>query len=257
MTTKRKPWTARRIHLWIAVILAIPMILIAVSGILIAMRSVTTLQVPMSWLGAEAVPDHLPMTAYLEMPGGAAWIGNAQGLTRIQDGKVQRIEAFNGQEIVGLARLPERPTPVVATKMAVWTEQGGVWQTGPRGRVRQLSTLPEGQVLTIAGGRGEMAAGRALVTTDGVEWKVYGRAMKANKALPPLEHPSVSLHQWMRELHSGAYFLGKGPGEMVWSNLFGWVLTLLSLTGLWMWWQLERRKARERAGTSLPLGAKE
>ena len=246
MANKRKPWTARRIHLWVAVILAIPMTLIAISGILIAMRSVSSVKVPMSWLGAEAAPDRLPITAYLEMPEGVVWMGNAQGLHRIQGGQPQGVEAFAGQEIVALARLPERPTPVVATKMAVWTQQGGVWQAGLRGRVRQLSTLSDGQVLAIAGGRGEMAFGRAMVTADGAEWKVYGRAMKANKTLPALENPTVPLHQWMRELHSGAFFFGKGPGEMIWSNLFGWVLTLLALTGLWMWWQVERRKAREK-----------
>jgi hypothetical protein len=255
MSAKRKPWTARRIHLWVAVILAIPMTLIAVSGVLIAMRSVSTVQVPMSWLGAEAVPDHLPISAYLEMPNGVAWIGNAQGLNRIQGGQTQGVAAFAGQEIVALALLPDHPMPVVATKMAVWTEQGGVWQAGLRGRVRQLTTLSDGQVLAIAGGRGEMAFGRAMATRDGAEWKVYGRAMKANKTLPALENPTVSLHQWMRELHSGAYFFGKGPGEMVWSNVFGWVLTLLALTGLWMWWQVERRKARERE-EAVPVGIK-
>lgn len=250
MSIKKKPWTARRIHLWVAVIVAIPMTLMAVSGILIAMRSVSTLQVPMSWLGAESVPDRLPITAYLEMPDGVTWIGNAQGLNKLSRGQTQRTPHFAGQEIVGLAALAGAHAPVVATKMAVWVESGSVWKPVLRGRVRQLSSLPDGQVLAIAGGRGEMAAGRPMVTQDGVDWHIYGRAMQANKSLPALEHPTVALHQFMRELHSGAYFIGKGPGEMIWSNLFGWVLVLLALTGLWMWWKVQQQKAVSAKGSA-------
>jgi hypothetical protein len=70
MSNKRKPCAARRIHLWVAIILAFPMAIMAVSGILIAMRSVTQIQVPKHWLGGESVPERLPITAYLELPGG-------------------------------------------------------------------------------------------------------------------------------------------------------------------------------------------
>ncbi|MBW7900695.1 MAG: hypothetical protein H3C26_04415 [Rhodocyclaceae bacterium] len=75
-------------------------------------------------------------------------------------------------------------------------------------------------------------------------------AQQANKALPALESPSVPLHRLMRELHSGAYFLGKGP-EILWSNVTGWVLVALSLTGLWLWRVTERAKAASRARRKL------
>ena len=184
MATK-KPWTARRIHLWVATILAVPMILMAVSGVLIAMRSVSDVKVPMRWLGSEAVPDRLPISAYLESAPGVTWIGNAQGLTRLAEGKSEVISHFSGQEIVGLAALPGSPQPIVATRMAVWAEQEGRWQPVQRGRVRQLTTLSDGRVLALAGGRGEMAAGRPMATRDGLKWEVYGPAMRANKQMPP------------------------------------------------------------------------
>jgi hypothetical protein len=249
MTPKRKPWTARRIHLWVAVILAIPMVLMAGSGILISMRSVMQVQVPLSWLGSEKVPERLPIMAYLETADGTVWIGNAQGLNAITAAGAKPVDAFAGQEIVGLAALPGKATPAVATRMAIWTETDGNWQAVKRGRVRQLSSLPDGRVLAISGGRGEMADGRPMVTRDGEDWMPYKAAMQANKQLPALDKPSVALHQFMRELHSGAYFFGKGPGEMAWSNVMGWVLVLLSLTGLWMWVKRERQNARERAAT--------
>jgi hypothetical protein len=52
---------------------------------------------------------------------------------------------------------------------------------------------------------------------------------------------------FMREIHSGAYLFGKGPGEIIWSNVLGWILVTLSLTGLWMWLRVERQKSKNRA----------
>jgi hypothetical protein len=252
MSQPRKPWTARRIHLWVAIILAIPMTLMAVSGILIAMRSVTHIQVPMSWMGAEKAPERLPITAFTQTADGTTWIGNAQGLNAIQGDKVQVLEHFKGQEIVGVAALAGSNTPIVATRMAIWAEIDGTWTAVRRGRVRQLVPLADGGVLGISGGRGEMADGKPFFTKDGENWQPYGPAMKANKQLPKLEEPKVALHQFMRELHSGAYFFGKGTGEMAWSNLMGWVLVLLSLTGLWMWVKRERERRRAAVPTVAP-----
>jgi hypothetical protein len=251
----KKPWTARRIHLWIGVILAVPMTLMAITGILIAMRSVTHIQIPMRWLGAESIPERLPINAFVQGPDGAAWIGNAQGLYRIAEGKAEPVPHFDGQEVVGLAFPAGAALPIVATRMAVWAEGDGRWTPTKRGRVRQLTTLPDGRVLTVAGGRGEMADGRPFVSADGVEWTPFAPALRANMALPLLDDPKVALHQAMRELHSGAYFFGKGPGEMVWSNLLGWVLAGLSLTGLWIWLKAERVKARKRSAAAAPASS--
>jgi hypothetical protein len=255
MTKPRKPWTARRIHLWVAIVLSIPMLLISFTGVLIALRSVSDVKVPMRWMGSETIPERLPITAYMETPDGTIWIGNAQGLYRVRDGKAEAVDAFAGQEVVGLAQVREMPSPMVATRMAVWTPADNQWTAVKRGRVRQLGNLPDGRVLAISGGRGEMADGKPMVSDDGQQWRPHMRAMQANKLLPPLTDPKVALHQFMRELHSGAYFFGKGPGEMSWSAVVGSVLALLSLTGLWMWVRVERQKARDRRAAATPAGA--
>jgi len=33
---------------------------------------------------------------------------------------------------------------------------------------------------------------------------------------------------------------------MAWSNIMGWVLIALCLTGLWMWFKREKQRAEER-----------
>lgn len=238
---RSKPWTARRIHLWVAALLALPLTLMAVSGILISVRSISSIKVPMRWMSSETVPERLPMLAYTEGADGRRWIGNSQGLWLVQQGEARQVPAFSGESIVGLAQVGGQSSPVVATSMALWFEQDGRWQVASRGRVRQLANLADGRVVAIAGGRGEMANGRALTTEDGHSWTPYGPAMQSNKLLPALATPEVALQQFMRELHSGAYFFGKGKGEIFWGNLIGWVLGLLSLTGLWMWWKSQQR----------------
>lgn len=247
MSRTRKPWTARRIHLWVAIVLAVPMLMMSFTGVLISLRSVTDLKVPMRWMGSESIPERLPITAYLESTDGTIWLGNAQGLYRVRGGKAELVEAFAGQEVVGLAQLRETASPMVATRMAVWTPRDDQWSAVRRGRVRQLGNLPDGRVLVISGGRGELADGKPMVSDDGQQWRPHMRAMQAQQTLPPLTEPKVALHQFMRELHSGAFFLGKGPGEMTWSGVVGGVLALLSLTGLWIWVRVERQKAHDRS----------
>jgi hypothetical protein len=244
---QRKPWTARRIHLWVAVILALPFMVMAISGILISMRSVTQISVPMSWMGSESVPERLPFMSYLETSNGQVWIGNAQGLTLVQQNKSEPVAHFSGQEVVALAQVGDQAWPIVATRMAVWTRaDDGSWNAVKRGRVRQLMRMTDGRVLAIVGGRGEMADGKPWITGDGIHWEIHQLAMKSNKLLPTLDSPSVPLHQFMRAIHSGAFVLGKGLGEMAWSNVMGWVLIALCLTGLWMWFTREKQRADER-----------
>ncbi|MBP6748564.1 MAG: PepSY domain-containing protein [Xanthomonadaceae bacterium] len=246
MNAKRTPWTARRIHLWVSIALSLVFLLIAISGAVIGARSALDARVPMRWMSSETIPDRLPVTAYAEMPDGSIWIGNGQGLHRIADGKAERIDRFRGKEILALAAAADNTTPIVATKMVLWSRHAGEWKEVKRGRLRQLSTLSDGSVLAIVGGRGEMANGKPFMTRDGSEWRPYRPAIAANAHLPPLVDPTVDLQMFMRELHSGAYFFGKGRGEIVWSLITGLVLVLLCLTGLWMWGRREWARARNR-----------
>lgn len=240
---KPKPWTARRIHLWVSIALALPMLLIAASGMLIGLRSIGTLRVPASWLSAESVPATLPMSAFAEAPDGSVWIGNLMGLSRVASEGANAIPQFVGQEIVGLAFAGDAAKPVIATRMAVWSPMEKGWKPQLRGRVRQVSRLADGRVLVIVGGRGELADGKPMVTADGKQWMPHAAAQEANSRLPRLDNPTVPVQQLARELHSGAYFIGKGPGEIAWAITFGIILGLLALTGLWMWIRSERQKA--------------
>ncbi|MCU0756685.1 MAG: PepSY domain-containing protein [Xanthomonadales bacterium] len=162
------------------------------------------------------------------------------------------IPQFNGQEIVGLAFAKDASRPVIGTRMAIWIPAERGWKPELRGRVRQLMRLNDGRVLAIVGGRGELANGKPMVSADGVNWAPYETANNAQSRLPRLENPEVPIQQLARELHSGAFFIGKGPGEIFWSITFGLILGLLAITGLWMWIKSERQKAgRHQHGKSV------
>lgn len=246
-----KQLTSRRLHLWLALLILVPLLVMSVSGIVIALRgAMPPISVPLSWMGAEKLPSSLPMTAFVETTDGKVWIGTAQGVSSVADGKVLSLDAFKGQEIVALAQLNNHPSPIVATKMAVWVLQDGAWVAMQRGRVRMLSRLTNGSVLAIVGGRGEFADGKPLITDDGVHWKPYQTAIQANSQMPPLTDPSVALHMFMRELHSGAYFFGKGLGEWLYSGAIGILLMVLLITGMMMAIKILAKKKHRKAQTA-------
>lgn len=147
---------------------------------------------------------------------------------------------FAGQEIVGLAAFSVSHAPVVATKMAIRVESGTILEGRYlRGRVRQRRAgWPRYWRLRVAVARWPQADhGHAELAWTGT---VYGRAMQANKSLPALEHP-VALHQFMRELHSGAYFIWQRPGNGLERSLG--VVDCACPDGLWMWWKIQQQKA--------------
>jgi hypothetical protein len=241
MAKQHKLWNLRKIHLWIGIIVAIPLILIAITGFLISARSVMNISIPMSWTGKEAI-ERLPLTAFTQTKDGTAWIGNSQGLYSIQNDNVIKIPDFEGQEIVALVSLYEFLEPIVATKMAIWHYQNNKWTAVKRGRVRELLILSDGSVLGISGGIGELADSKPFITKDGVTWQPYILAMKANEQLPKIDNPKIPLHQFMREIHSGVYFFGKGSGEIIWNGFFGFIILVVSFSGLLIWYKRKRNR---------------
>lgn len=236
----------RRIHFWLSVAVAIPLLIVAISGIFIGLRgAMPTITVPLSWMGNKDIPETLPMTTFLQDSHQTIWIGNAQGLSKIQQDQVTSLPVFQGQEIVSVAQFSDNSTPIVATKMAVWVNTEGKWSPPLKGRVRMLSRLPNGNVLAIVGGRGEFANGQPMITEDGVNWHTYQIAVSSNQLMPPLTDGKIPLHMFMRELHSGAYFVGKGLGEWIYNSFMGVMLIILIITGFVMWLKATLRKRHQ------------
>ena len=247
--TAKKPWTARRIHLWLAVILAMPLLLTAVTGVILGFRGPPAMGagIPAKWIPGKELDVPPQVTAYLVARDGSQWVGTMTGLWHIKDNQPQAVPQFAGSEVVALAPIAASEAPVVGLKMAVWAMQDGKWQAAQqRGRVRSLVGLPDGTAFAIVGGKGDTAESKPFTSTDGVTWQPAHPVNQAVAQLPLQADYNVPLVQLARELHTGAIFVGR-EGEKWWNTVLGVVLSILGLSGLLMWLRTERRKAQAKA----------
>ena len=239
--------TARKVHTWIGIALAIPMTIIAVTGILLGFRGpdIMRLTVPARYVPGYANAAERRVTAYVDDRGGTAWIGTEDGLWTRKGKDLREVEHFHGQRVVAIATGPAE-TPIIGTVNGVWSFANGEWQAGVRGRLHTLTTRHDGAVIAISGGRTELAMTRPMISTDGVTWEPLRPAMMAGRQLPPSNDPRVSLTAIARDLHTGSTFFGRS-GELWWDGILGGVLAAIGLTGLWIWLKNERRKVVVRS----------
>ncbi|PKO58071.1 MAG: hypothetical protein CVU25_05815, partial [Betaproteobacteria bacterium HGW-Betaproteobacteria-19] len=82
-----------------------------------------------------------------------------------------------------------------------------------------------------------------LVSADGRDWRPDPELMPVLAAsMVEGEAELITLGKLVMDLHTGKAFFGK-DWEWIWIDLVGLAMTLLSLTGVYMWWRGERRKA--------------
>jgi hypothetical protein len=219
-------WLHRRLVL----LLALPLLLLTLSGLLIESRHFAEVQVPMSWMFRQS-PDLLPVTHFLPLPDGSTWIGTPRGLLHVDPVKPNQIHsesAFAGLEITALARLRDQPFPIVATQTALWSRSAeGPWEMRLRGRVHQLSLQDNGELLLILGGTQDLSETRAMRSCDGISWLPHPAAQQAARSMPALQQPTVGLHQFATELHNGSFLFGHGTSGRIWTLLLGSGLLLL------------------------------
>ncbi|MGE3512939.1 MAG: PepSY domain-containing protein [Vicinamibacterales bacterium] len=239
--------TARKVHTWVGVALAVPMTLIAVTGMLLGFRGpdIMRITVPARWVPGYANASQRQVMAFFRDTSGTSWIGTDDGLWTMANRKLLPVEHFGGQRVVAIVGGPAG-TPIVGTVNGVWSLVNGTWQVGPRGRLHTLSTQADGSVVAVSGGRTELSATRPMISRDGVTWEMLRPAMMASKMLPPIDDPRVSLTALARDLHTGGTFFGRS-GEIWWDNILGGVLAAIGLTGLWIWLKNERRKVQVRS----------
>ena len=82
-----------------------------------------------------------------------------------------------------------------------------------------------------------------LLSTDGRHWQADTVANTALAQLAAVSTPQpLTLQRLITDLHTGEAFLGQ-EAKWVWIDLVGGALCLLALTGVYLWWPNERRKA--------------
>ncbi|MDC6170321.1 PepSY-associated TM helix domain-containing protein [Paucibacter sp. XJ19-41] len=238
---QRENHSVRSWHLWVSVILALPILIVSLTAVLIAHDKALGLkQIALgdkTEVRAEARPE---LRQLLVAADGSQWLAAKRGLI-VQRG--ERLHSVAGP-----------------TELRALAESGGVLLAGGKYGLYRIDTgaaepraerVMKGDIWGIS-----KTAEGWLVTT---KTEVYaagpeGRDFKPSTAHLPLlaaapatlPEEKMTASKLVMDLHTGQFFFGKDY-EWVWIDLIGGAMALLTITGLVMWLRRERQQARLRA----------
>lgn len=243
-------------HAWISVVLALPILIVAVTAIFIAHKGALDLNATevtpyVNWLpgyGNEAMKmERMDVQTALATRDGSQWIGTRAGLYRVSGGQAQQVEALGGTHVRDLV---ESPAGLVAiAKNGVWLRQGEGWEKTLKGDAWSGNVGADGRLIVTVKDRG------VLVTADGRNWQPDTGVNQALANLPGnvAQPKPVTLGNLVLDLHTGKAFFGK-EWEWIWIDLIGVIMAFLGVTGVVMWWRGEKRKRELEARLAATAG---
>lgn len=231
-------------HAWVSVVLAVPILIVAVTAIFIAHdKALGTKYMDItpyvSWLpgySENAVKmQRMEVQSLTTARDGSQWLGTKAGLYQVKEGRATPVEALGGTHVRNLVDTPAGL--VAATKNGVWLGQNGQWTRTATGDAWSASVGASGMIHVAMKDRGVMSS------TDGRTWKNDTAAMTALATLPAsvAEQKPVTLANLMHDMHTGKAFFGK-EWEWIWIDLIGFVMAFLAVSGVVMWWRGEKRR---------------
>jgi len=227
-------FNSRKWHAWISFAISIPILLVAISAILIAHGQALgfrDIKVDPSWLpGYSDTPVRSEARALLHTDDGL-WIGTQNGLFVKSAAGINAIDAFANQEIRALLVAQQRI--FVLSAQGLFAQQGDEWEKISRGPV-QSAFVDSGMLHTLTRDKG------LQVFVDN-QWQAPADATAALADLPASSAPmQLPLARVIRDLHTGEALLGH-DAEWIWNDIVGGTMTFLALTGVYLWWKGQRR----------------
>lgn len=236
----------RHWHAWLSVILSMPLFIVGMTAILIAHHKALGLkELPFAadWLSANQtlVAAELEVKAGLVTATGQWYLGTKNGLLMLQDGALQAVPALTGQEIRSLSA--NGPLLVAAGNRGAWLLQDGVW--------RQINRRPAHQVQLAVDGAIYLATldNGLLFSRDwGATWAPLPHIEAALRAAPPMPPESYDFNKLVMDLHTGKAIFGK-HWEWLWIDSLGLLMLFLSMSGVYLWWQGQKRHSNLAANS--------
>jgi hypothetical protein len=233
---------ARSWHTWASIILALPILIVGASAVFLAHKKALgteDIKVAAKWLPGyqtEETKTRQPeVRSVLSTRDGTTLVGLQDGLYRLDGERLVAVEALAGMPVRGLAA--GAFGHVAAAKNGIWLEQDGIWQRVMKGDAWNASLRADGSIVVAIKDKG------LLVSTDGRKWQSDPLLAAALAALPTDGNDKpLTLGKLIMDLHTGQAFFGKS-GEWIWIDLIGLAMCLLAMTGVYMWWRAEKRKA--------------
>lgn len=228
-------FNARKWHAWLSFAISLPILLVAISAILIAHSQTLGLRdikVDPSWLpGYTDTPVQREARSVLHADD-ALWIGTQSGLFVKNADGMHTIEQFSNQEIRALLKAHDRI--FVLTAQGLFTQQNTEWQRISRGPV-QAAFVDNDNVYALVRDKG------LQIITDDNRWGPASDTIAALAELPAANAPmQLPLARVIRDLHTGEALLGH-DAEWIWNDIVGGTMAFLALTGVYLWWKGQRR----------------
>jgi len=235
---------ARSWHIWASITLALPILIVGLTAVFIAHKkalgtediAVPGVDVLPGYQSVEKQSPAQELRAAITTSDGRILVGTQEGLYELLQQKLQAVEPLEGVQIRGLAEA--RFGLVVAARNGIWLEQEGRWRKTMKGDAWSVSNRADGRVAVALKEEG------ILVSQDGKSWQPDQAITTALATLPQqtAENRPITLHKLVMDLHTGKAFLGK-KAEWIWIDVVGLAMGSLAITGIYMWWRGEKRKA--------------
>lgn len=234
---------ARSWHIWASIILALPILIVGATAVFIAHKKALgteNIAVP----GAQFLPGYQATKKQQPLPevrtvlltlSGRTLVGMQEGLYELKGQTLEVIPELDGMPIRGLVEASFGL--VAATKNGVWLNEGSQWHRVSKGEAWNATLRPDASVAVAIKDEG------VIVSRDGSSWVEDKVLSSALAAMPTeMDNKPITLNKLIMDLHTGKAFLGK-KAEWIWIDVLGLAMSLLAVTGVYMWWRGEKRKA--------------
>lgn len=242
MNLKARSW-----HTWASLILALPILIVGATAVFIAHKKALdteSVAVDARWLPGYRAEGGKPKGAEVRAAhtsvAGVTHVGTQEGLYRLEGDALVEVPALANMPVRALA--DGRFGLVAAARNGIWLEKGGEWRRVMKGDAWNASSRADGSVVVTLKDKG------VVVSNDGTRWGADPLLTPAlaGLAVGQVDKP-LTLGKLVMDLHTGQAFFGK-EAEWIWIDLVGIAMCLLALTGVYMWWRVEKRKAALTAG---------
>jgi hypothetical protein len=231
----------RHWHAWLSILLSIPAFLVGLTAILIAHNKTLGLNgiaVNADWLPgltitAQSAPD---IRSTLSLADGRQFIGGKAGLFVLEHERLTAIADLTGYEIRSLAA-NEREI-VAAGNRGVWLNRADSWRQIYRQAAHSVQIGDDGTIRIAT-----QNSGLLFSEDGGASWRPDSATLQAFSQLPAEAlREDYTVGKLILDVHTGKAFLGK-QWEWLWIDLLGALLVFLCLTGVYLWWRGQQRKA--------------
>ncbi|MDX8407749.1 MAG: hypothetical protein R8L58_05115 [Mariprofundaceae bacterium] len=227
----------RQLHIWIGLLILLPVVLISITAIMLAHDKDLGLKdirlqaewLPDGWLKHSDSKD-AEIKADLAGDAGSALIGTKSGLYYLEGNTLTAVPALQGMDIRSLKHW--QGEVLVAARQGAFLSGHGTWNRLYEGDARSIDADDDGNLYVAAHHKG------LLISHDGGQsWQVATDIGKQLATLTELEPTrDIELKRLIKGLHSGRILVGK-RSEWLWIDTISGLLLFSSLIGVFRWWK--------------------